>query len=234
MKSAHLLAAFLVLLLVLDQLLIGRLKKASEPRPRIRIYALVMAGHWLATIWAAAVMGVPRLWRISLASTTVNWLPGGVGIVAIVLISLSVMGAPAVLARMPSKAAAVQRAAAKLAYVLPQNLRERMWWIVLSITAGVCEECLFRSFLFWYLQSPPWHLGFAAAMVIACVLFALGHLYQGVLPAVGTGLLAFLFFVFFLATGSLLLPVVMHTLADLRVLLLIAHVRPRSAPATLA
>jgi CAAX protease family protein len=230
MKLAHLLTALLVLLAVVDQLLIHRLKHTGEPRPRIRIYSLIMAGHWLATAWAAAIMGLPGLWNVSISPAMAKWIPQPWVIAVLVVISLCMIAAPAMLARRPRTASAVERALARLSYILPQNRRERLWWVALSLTAGICEECLFRSFLFWYLQAPLWHLGFAASIVGACVLFALGHLYQGPLPAVATGALALLLFVFFLATGNLLLPIVMHSLTDMRILLVTPHVRNQNAP----
>ena len=225
MKSAHVLAAFVVFLLVVDQIAIRRLTRVVEPRPRIRVYILIIAGHWLMTVWAAAVMGSKALWSVSLSSNAAKWLPQSAIIAAMVLVSLCAMALPAVLAWIPTKALAVEKALGKLSYVLPQNQRERLWWVMLSLTAGICEECVFRSFLFWYLQSPPWRLGFATAIGVARAAFAVSHLHQGPLPALGTGALALLFFVFFFATGNLLLPIAMHALGDLRVLFLI----PRSA-----
>ncbi len=227
MKSAHALAAFVALLIVADQLAIRCLKRAPEPRPRIRVYALIIAGHWLATAWAIAVMGPSVLWNVSLNSSAAKWLPQSPIVAVMVLISLCVMAWPVLLARIPTKASAIKQALSRISYVIPQNQREKLWWIVLSLTAGICEECIFRSFLFWYLQRPPWHSGVAIAIGIACAIFAVGHFYQGWLPALGTGALALLFFVFFLATGNLVLPIAMHILTDLRILLLI----PKSASA---
>ncbi|HXJ85553.1 MAG TPA: CPBP family intramembrane glutamic endopeptidase [Candidatus Binatia bacterium] len=221
MRSADVLVVFLVLLLVVDQFVLGRLKLAAEPRPRVRVYGLIMAGHWLATRWAAAIVGLPRLWRISLSSVDAAWLPPTWLLTLLVLGFVCIVLVPAMLARMPGKRTVIERAMARLSYLLPQTCRERLWWVALSITAGVCEECLFRSFLLWYLQGSRWRLGIAASIGVACALFAVGHLYQGLLPALGTGVLAIILFVFFLASGSLLLPIVMHTLADMRVLLMI-------------
>lgn len=227
MKSAHLLAAFVALLLVTDQLALRRLKRTAEPRPRIRVYKQIMAGLWLATAWAAAIMGPRGFWRVSRSPGMAKLLPPSPIIAILVLISLCAIALPALLVRRPASAQGIAQALGKLSYLLPQNQRERLWWVMLSLTAGICEECIFRSFLFWYLQCPPWRFGIATAIGGACVVFALGHLYQGPLPALGTGVLAVLFFLFFLATGNLLLPIAIHALTDMRVLLLI----PRSARA---
>lgn len=225
MKSAHLLAAFVALLLVTDQLALRRLKSTAEPRPRIRVYKQIMAGLWLATAWAAGIMGPRALWRVSLTSGVAKLLPPSPIIAMFVLISVCAMVLPALLVRIPARPQGIAQALGKLSYLLPQNQRERLWWVMLSLTAGICEECIFRSFLFWYLQGAPWRFGIATAIGVACAVFALGHLYQGSLPALGTGVLAVLFFLFFLATGNLLLPIAIHALTDMRVLLLI----PRSA-----
>jgi membrane protease YdiL (CAAX protease family) len=152
-------------------------------------------------------------------------LPPSPIIAIFVLISVCAMALPALLVRIPARAQGIAQALGKLSYLLPQNQRERLWWVMLSLTAGICEECIFRSFFFWYLQGAPWRYGAVTAIGVACVLFALGHLYQGPLPALGTGVLAVLLFLFFLGTGNLLLPIAIHALTDMRVLLLI----PRSA-----
>lgn len=232
MKSAHLLAAFVALLLVTDQLALRRLKRAAEPRPRIRVYIQIMAGLWLATAWAAGIMGPRGLWRVSLSSGMAKLLPPSPIIAFFVLISVCAIALPALLARIPARAQGITQALGKLSYLLPKNQRERLWWVMLSLTAGICEECIFRSFVFRYLQGPPWRFGIATAIGVACAVFALGHLYQGLLPALGTGVLAALLFLFFLGTGNLLLPIAIHALTDMRILLLIPRsARPESSPA---
>ncbi|HVN21531.1 MAG TPA: CPBP family intramembrane glutamic endopeptidase [Dongiaceae bacterium] len=220
MKSAHALAGFILLVLIADQFVLRNLKASAEPRRRLRAYRLILVGEWVGTAWAAAVMGLCRLCYVMPSPEALRFRPDPWIVVVLVIISLCMMAVPVVLVRIPSRASAIEKAMARLSYLLPQTQRERLWWVFVSLTAGICEECLFRSFLFWYLQSVPWRLGFSAAIAVACVLFALGHLYQGVLPALGTGALAFLFFVFFLGTGNLLLPIALHSITDMRVLLL--------------
>jgi len=227
MKSADLLAAFVALLLVTDQLALGHLKRTAEPRPRIRVYQQIMAGLWLATVWAAGIMGPRGLWRVSLSSGMAKLLPPSPIIAIFVLISVCAIALPALLVRIPARAQGVAQALGRLSYLLPQNQRERLWWVMLSLTAGICEECIFRGFLFWYLQGPPWRFGIAIAISTACLVFAVGHLYQGPLSALGAGVVAALLFLFFLGTGNLLLPIAIHALTDMRILLLI----PQSARA---
>jgi membrane protease YdiL (CAAX protease family) len=57
--------------------------------------------------------------------------------------------------------------------------------------------------------------------VVAAVIFGIGHLYQGVKPALATAVLGFALGGVFVVTGSLLIPMIAHALLDLRVLILL-------------
>jgi membrane protease YdiL (CAAX protease family) len=220
MKASHLLVFFILLMGIGDQVFILRLKLPHGPKARLHAYLLILSWLWLATIAAAWITGPRALWYAHLHPGEGKWVPGSLGAGLVAVISLAAMLAPVVFAaRKPSAAPKLSLAVDKLRFVLPATPHERFWWALLSIAAGICEECLFRSFLLHYLRANPWQLGLGGAIAVACLLFALGHLYQGVVAATGTGLLAFLFFLLFLGSGSLLIPIVLHALADLRVLL---------------
>jgi CAAX protease family protein len=235
MKAAHLIVLFIVCMGISDQFVILRLKHNNDPKAKLRAYWLILSWLWLATIAASWITGPRALWFAHLQATEARWLPASVYIWMIAGISLTALFVPLILIlRKPSMAAQIARALQKVRFFLPATPRERFWWAMLSITAGVCEETLFRSFLLQYLHARPWHLRLGLTIAIACVLFALGHLYQGIIPAIGTGVLALLFFILFLGSGSLLIPILLHALTDLRVLLLLwlaeAYV-PRTASA---
>lgn len=234
MTAAHLLAFFIIFVAPWDQVFILRLKRTNDPGARLRAYWHIVAWQWLATIAAAAILGPRSLWYAQLNPADARWIPGKLVVGFLAVIALVVMLAPlVVVARKPESKLKLTRALDRLRFVLPGNARERFWWVVLSITAGTCEECLFRSFLLQYLHNSPWRLGLALTLAVACLVFGLAHLYQGVAGLVGTSLLGFLFCILFLGSGSLLLPIIMHTIGDLRVLFLLrlADGRPAEAPA---
>ena len=87
-----------------------------------------------------------------------------------------------------------------------------------SITAGVCEEALFRGFMLHYLHIFPWTLNLTLALLISSVSFGFNHLYQGAGGVAGTAIIGFLFGLLFLLTGNLLLPIIFHGVMDLRML----------------
>lgn len=100
--------------------------------------------------------------------------------------------------------------------MLPRNARER--WVGLggSVTAGVCEEILFRGLLIALGVSLGLHVYVAAALSLA--IFVLCHLYQGRTGMLQVALLGGAFTHLYLSTGSLLLSIAVHILVDMRVL----------------
>jgi uncharacterized protein len=59
----------------------------------------------------------------------------------------------------------------------PQNTTEAIMWIGLSVTAGFCEEFMFRGYL--QKQLFAWTGSVPVATVLQGVVFGFGHLYQG-------------------------------------------------------
>ncbi len=108
--------------------------------------------------------------------------------------------------------------------LLPGTAAERQWAVVVAVTAGVCEELLFRGLLMAAALSLGWPA--TVAVLATSALFGVVHLYQGWFGIVGTGVLGLLFAGLYLGTGSLLFPVVLHTLIDVRGLLLVPPAAP--------
>jgi uncharacterized protein len=104
--------------------------------------------------------------------------------------------------------------------LVPVGKAERRTFAGLSVTAGVVEEVVARGLALLWVASVLPGLPVAAAVVLTAVAFGLGHAYQGVAGVVVTGLLGLAFAVLYVASGSLLLPIVLHALVDLRILLL--------------
>lgn len=97
-------------------------------------------------------------------------------------------------------------------YILPKNKTEYRWSIVLSLTAGTCEEVLFRGLMYEVLLP---YLSNIPALLIVNVLFALGHIATGLKNMSMTFLLGIIWSATYLYTGSLWVPILMHVLVDL-------------------
>jgi membrane protease YdiL (CAAX protease family) len=110
--------------------------------------------------------------------------------------------------------------------VLPRTAAERRLFTVVGVTAGVCEEWLYRGFFLAVVAAVAGGLSDPLLVALAGVAFGLAHAYQGLAGVVSTGVLGGVMAALYLSTGSLLLPVLLHAAIDLRFLLVPAHVLP--------
>jgi uncharacterized protein len=117
--------------------------------------------------------------------------------------------------------------AAAIEPMLPTTARGRRGWAALATTAGITEEITYRGVVVLTLALLLPAADARVVVVAAAVLFGLAHAYQGRLGMLVTGALGAAFAGMYLTTGSLLVPMVVHVLVDLRALLL----PPRTGPA---
>src|SRR5579863_7513064 len=145
-------------------------------RERISLYASTIGFQWLAVALVA--------WRTWARGLTLDELGlvvhgrGGILIAAIVgaatlgglqWLNLRRMG------RSSGKAREFMRVLAER--ILPQSRMELIPYLALAVTAGLCEEFLYRGFAMAALTRaglPLW-----SVLLLSSVLFALAHLYQG-------------------------------------------------------
>jgi uncharacterized protein len=102
----------------------------------------------------------------------------------------------------------------KLAYgepLLPHTAAERRRFHRVSITAGVCEEILFRGFLLWYFA--VW-VGVWPAAVLSSIVFGLGHVYLGVRQIPNTAIVGMVMAALAILSGSLWPAMLLHAAID--------------------
>lgn len=223
----HVLAFILIVALpVWDRYETRRLKTSRGPRVKIQSYQMTIAWLWTCAGIAIVQLGWRSLWNIHLNPGEVRWLPSGndafIYGVAMCGVFVGASVIPVVAARFSSKLReGFSRQLAPLSFFLPSTAEERLWFVLVSISAGVCEEILFRGFLIRYFQAGPYHLTVVFAVLVSCLFFGTAHLYQGAAGVFQTAFLGLLFAFLFLATGSLTWPVLAHVATDLKVLMLV-------------
>jgi membrane protease YdiL (CAAX protease family) len=168
-------------------------------------WALVAAGSllWISNehSWAALGLSVPDGWRL--------WTALGL----VVLVALYQVQSIAAVAREAQARDSVrQQFTGSLAEVLPRTRGELNWFAAVSLTAGFCEEFLYRGFFVWALA--PW-VGWWGAATISLVFFAVGHAYQGWMGILRTGIVGAVFTGVVALTGSLWPAMMLHALMDL-------------------
>ena len=220
----HVLVIFLIVVAPLwDRYEIPRLKASTDPGKKIKFYGKIVAASWICAAVAVLTVGLSAVYTVQKVAGEGAWLDprsrSGLfvqGLTAGLLIAIMV---PAVLALRSEKIRAkAGKAAKRLSFLLPSSARERWWWWLVCITAGICEEIVYRGFLLHYFHTTPFHLSLVWAMAASSVIFGIGHLYQGVAGGVQTAVVGFVFAALFVMMGSLLAPIVVHAVMDLRVL----------------
>lgn len=189
------------------------LRKLSrgEAGARTRVYRIIMAGEWLATIfvagrwwvlarpWTALWLLPPRGWR--LLAGTLALLAGA---------ALWLLQTRALARLSAEKRTALRQRSGHLLALVPHTAAEYRWFVGLSVTAGICEELLYRGFLVWVLQH--WvGLGWAAA--VSVIVFGAAHAYQGkdvVRPTLAGAVLQGIA----LLTQSILPGILLHAMLD--------------------
>jgi membrane protease YdiL (CAAX protease family) len=106
----------------------------------------------------------------------------------------------------------VRKELASVEALLPHGAGEARLFSAVAVTAGICEELLYRGFLFWYFA----HFGGTALAVIGSTLiFMIGHLYQGALGLVKSGIGGLAMAGLRVLTGSVWVPMAIHGAVDL-------------------
>jgi membrane protease YdiL (CAAX protease family) len=179
---------------------------------RLSLYASTIAFQWIMVAlvaWRAWARGYTAA-DVGLASE-VKWqvfLAGIVGAATLAVLqwlNLRRMGRPSTPAR-----GLLQSLAER---IFPQSSVEMLPYFALALTAGVCEEFLYRGFAMAAIiraGSPVW-----GAVLLSSLLFGLAHLYQGRGGAVGTMLLGALFGAARIGYDSLVPAVFWHSAVDL-------------------
>ena len=98
--------------------------------------------------------------------------------------------------------------------LLPRNPAEVRLGALISLNAGVMEELVFR------LAVPALLYGAfgnaVVAVLVSVLMFGSLHAYQGAAGVIGTTFVGALLMALYIATGSILVPIIVHVLIDLR------------------
>ena len=114
-----------------------------------------------------------------------------------------------------TKSAQKKQIASDVIRVMPRTKKEKWLFSFLALSAGVCEEIIFRGFMLYLLMAIFPGMPIYLVILIPIAIFGLGHLYQGLQGVIGTALLGAIFICLYLVTGNLLLPIILHFLNDL-------------------
>lgn len=101
-----------------------------------------------------------------------------------------------------------------LGLLIPHTLKEKVWFLFVSLTAGICEEIHLRGCIMFLLSDIFPHMLIAVIGIIAALLFGFFHCYQGLSGVIKTSIAGMLFVALYLATDSIVPGIILHFLVD--------------------
>lgn len=184
--------------------------KGNRPGVRVRAYLEMIVVQWSLSLlvlawWAVCARPWPTLGLGDPFVTNAPW------IVVVAIAGLAAYHVHAI-AKVPlEELAKAQAGLGEVIHVMPRGPLERRLFHIVSVTAGVTEELIYRGFVPCLLATfvAPW-----IAIVVATVLFGLGHTYQGPAGIVKTGVVGGLMAGLTLWSGTLWPAMVLHAIVD--------------------
>jgi membrane protease YdiL (CAAX protease family) len=153
--------------------------RADPNANKISLYLTTAVWEWLLAayvLWGVWKRGVPLT-----EVTGAKWksfldFARDVGIaISFWFLALMVLGASAV-------ALHFRGSKESIGFLAPRGFTQIALWIVVCVTAGFCEETIFRGYL--QKQFIAWSGNAAAGVIASAVVFGACHVYQGVKPAI--------------------------------------------------
>jgi CAAX protease family protein len=209
-----------------------RLMLANEeerPRVRISVYRQAMLIQWALAIAAIALWAARRReWEGLGLVPHFGWGLAGV-LVGLLVAAIAVARQRRQVMEDEEALSRLRVRMSGLEVMLPHSRSELALFFKLSITAGICEELLYRGYLIWYLTH--WFPYFAA-IGIAALVFGIGHMYQGWRGMITTGIVGAFLSAVYWVSGSLYAGMIIHALMDAHSgqLMQVAYEREPSIP----
>ncbi len=193
-----------------------RLERRPDPLPRrekLALYASIVVSQWSLVAATALVLGAHGRSLVDIGQGP------GFAPLRTVFLAGGLLAGFAVLSWVTTRSLAaagpedlpphVRRAGR----ILPRDAVEIAGFVPVAITAGVCEEVLYRGWLPWALAG--WAGSVLVGFIAAAAVFGFGHLYQGRNGVVLTGLLGLALGAAVAWSGSLLPGQALHVAVDL-------------------
>ena len=185
---------------------VAQLRTLADPTelPRMAAYASTAITLWALAALTAGASFASAYSRTELglafipASRILPWSAG---------ITMTAVAATLLLRRMGIEESPLLR------HLLPQTTRERFAFAGLSVTAGVCEELIFRGFLLVALTRASGSV--LAAVAVSTLVFGWAHAYQQAAGAVRAGTLGLLLALPPVFAGTIIPSMIAHTCIDL-------------------
>lgn len=178
-------------------------------------YRLIDYKQTFFIFWILTLLILGNQWLDPMA--TLNFYPAmnTTGIVLCVLILIFI-----VLQIVSAKISTLEKAQATIEKVkdnfhfLPKSKTEFIWFNFLAVSAGICEEIIFRLFIFTYILEFT-HV--TAAFIVTNLIFALTHIGSGKQNIINVFVLGLIFTAIYYFSNNIWLAIVLHIAIDINI-----------------
>ena len=102
----------------------------------------------------------------------------------------------------------------EIALLIPQDTTGRIVWFFVSISAGICEEAIFRGYIMTRLRLVGNFQNWVIPTIVSAVAFGVCHAYQSLPGIILISIYGAMFSWLYIRTGSLWPPVIAHFFQD--------------------
>ena len=207
--------SFIAIVLLLDYFVLWpaflRWSQVDPGRARLRLWS-----GWMIMLWSMVSAGVAlwlfeaRSWESLRFVVPHGWRLWGAG--GLVLLLVITYARTATRIARSKRATRIKMGGPDVEKLSPHTRAELGFWVALSLSAGFCEEFIFRGYLIWVFQPV---LGLWGAAAFSVVVFGVAHAYQGVKGILTTGFVGSLLTLVVLIAGSLWPAIALHALTDI-------------------
>jgi membrane protease YdiL (CAAX protease family) len=188
---------------------------SGRPDARAPHYVRAVAMQWTLTL---IVLGYWIGWSRPLAALGLVWPSGSAvwwtALIVVLVAALYALQVTSVRRSAEARAKVREQLESRpsVRMILPATPREFRAFVAVAVTAGLCEEVLFRGFLFWFFSAL---LPYPAAILAAIAVFGIGHAYLGMRDVLLTATVGAIALGLYLLTGSLVASIAVHMTLDL-------------------
>jgi membrane protease YdiL (CAAX protease family) len=187
---------------------------AGEESMRAKLYRSVIWKEWslaaiVLAIWWWLGRGAGSLGLIP-RTDGLAWFGHGVAVLICLLLIAQLRG----FAKNPETLEAHAETVTNLKFMAPHTTDERQLFDYVSVTAGVCEELIYRGFVIAYMTTAL-GMSFLVAAILSSVIFGVAHSYQGVGGVLKTTAIGLVLALLYGLTGALWASIIVHAMVDI-------------------
>jgi membrane protease YdiL (CAAX protease family) len=186
----------------------GRMRAAEQPS-RVPFYITTIMWEWLLMGYVLMGVGLHRTPLVEVMGA--RWTKAR-DVFRDIGIALAFWIAALVVLALVAHLLHFQGMKQNVRFLAPEGSTEIALWIAVSVTAGICEETIFRGYL--QKQFIAWTGSAPAGILLSAAAFGVGHIYQGAKATIVIAVYGLMFGVLAWRRGSMRPGMITHALHD--------------------